>query len=245
MRAAILYIPLMIATACAPKPAQIAYLSPLDRQQEGFLDSITYQVVSYGRALDFSKPLDAKKLFFPRSITETFDNEEFIRYNIAQQALITARKPPTGFAFTEVMEAEANQLNPQDLNLALLDEKIRGPMEVNRVLFDNACSAARVAGLYRWLIADALQMKLLHGATLPREGLANTSLDSKFFPPREYYVAESEWILKNLDQAMQKKKYRFEIVHETFSKPEQLECKIVIHVHRRNLQTNMPFLAPF
>jgi hypothetical protein len=140
--------------------------------------------------------------------------------------------------------AEANQLNPQEINLALIDEKIRAPMEIKRVLFDNACLNARIVGLYRWLITDVMQMKLLHGATLPRERLSLTTLDARYFPPRDYYVAESAEIAKNIDAAMQRKKFRYEIVQEVFSKPEKLECKVVIHIHKRNLQINMPFLAP-
>jgi len=230
---------------CAPKAPPIAYLAPLDRVQEGFLDSTTYQIVAFGAALDFSKPIDASSHFFPHSINEAFDHEEFMRYNGEQQNLIKARKPATGFTFVEVMNAEANQLNPQDLNLAAVDEKIRGPMEVKRVLFDNACNAAIISGLYRWLISDAMQMKLLHGATLPREGLPKTGLDTKFFPPRVHYVAESKVIIEELTRAMKKKKFAFEIVHEIFSKPEQLECKVAIHIHKKNLQVNtQQFLAP-
>lgn len=230
--------------SCSPKPAQIAYLSPLDRVQEGFADPTTYQIITYGRALDLTKVTDPKQFFYPHSISETFDHEEFIKYNADQQVLIKARKPTTGFLFSEVMAAEANQLNPQEVNLSLLDEKIRGPMEIKRVLFDNACAAAQIMGLYRWLIGDGMQMKLLHGATLPAEGISKTSLDSRFFPPRDYYVAESKRILQNLDLAMQKRKFTYEIIHEVFSKSEQLECKVAIHIHKRNLQVNMPFLAP-
>ena len=74
--------------------------------------------------------------------------------------------------------------------------------------------------------------------------LALTTLDARYFPPRAYYVAESADIAKNLDAAMEKKKFRYEIVQEVFSRPEVFECKIVIQVHKRNLQLNMPFLAP-
>lgn len=243
MRSAVILVVLILA-ACAPKPAQIAYVPPLDRIQEGFVDPATYQIVTFGRALDLTKVTDPRQFFYPHAINETFDHEEFMKYNAEQQALIKARKPTTGFAFLEVMAAEANQLNPQEVNLALIDEKIRGPMEIKKVLFDNACTAARISGLYRWLIGDGMQMKLLHGATLPREGIQKTTLDPRFYPPRDYYVAESNLILKDIDQAMQKKKFRYEIIHETFSRPEQLECKTTIHIHKKNLQVNMLFLAP-
>lgn len=230
--------------ACSPKPAQIAYLAPLDRLQEGFLDATTYQVLSFGRALDLSQPVEAKTAYFPASVSAAFDHEEFQSYNTEVQNLLKARKPVSGVPFAEVMAAEANQLNPQEVNLAAIDEKIRAPMEIKRALFDNACTNARILALYRWLIGDATQMKLLHGATLPPEGLQKTTLDPRFFPPRGHYVAESAAILKNLDQAMAKKKFRYEIVMETFSKPDQLECKVAIHIHRHNLQVSMPFLVP-
>ncbi len=232
------------AAACSPKPAQITYIAPLERVQEGFLDPATYQVVSYGRALNLAQPLDAKTHFFPASIDENFDHEEFAKYSAEQQELIRARKPHNGFPLIDVLAAEANQLNPQEINLAAIDEKIRAPMEIKRVLFDNACTNARVMGLYRWLISDAVQMKLLHGATIPREGIQKTTLDPRYYPPREYYVAESAAILKNLDQAMAKRGYRYEIVHEVFSKPELLECKMAIHIHKKNLQISLPHLAP-
>jgi hypothetical protein len=232
------------ANACSPKPAQITYIGPLERAQEGFLDPVTYQIISYGRAIDLSQPLDAKTHFFPAAIDENFDQEEFLKYSADQQALIKARKPHAGYPLVEVLAAEANQLNPQEINLALIDEKIRAPMEIKRVLFDNACSNARVLGLYRWLISEAVQMKLLHGATIPREGIQKTTLDARYFPPREYYVAESATIIKNLDQAMAKRGYRYEIVHEVFSKPELLECKMAIHIHKKNLQNNLPHLTP-
>lgn len=237
-------VALLVFASCSPKPAQIAYVPPLDRIQEGFVDPVTYQIVTYGRALDLTKVSDPKQYFYPHSINESFDHEDFLKYNGEQQALIKSRKPATGFTFLEVMAAEANQLNPQEVNLALLDEKIRGPMEIKKVLFDNACTTARISGLYRWLISDGMQMKLLHGATLPREGIQKTSLDPRFYPPRDYYVAEAPLIMKDIEQAMQKKKFRYEIIHETFSKPEQLECKMTIHIHKKNLQVNMPFLAP-
>ncbi|MBX3720226.1 MAG: hypothetical protein KF713_00160 [Turneriella sp.] len=229
---------------CFQKPPQITYLSPVDRIQEGFLDPVTYQIVSYGRALDFSKPLDPKTTFLPNSISELFDHEAFADFNKQRELLLQQRKPVSGFPLGEILAAEANQLNPQEINLALIDEKIRAPMEIKKVLFDNACMNARILGLYRWLISDAMQMKLLHGATLPREGLQLTTLDARYFPPRAYYVAESADIAKNLDAAMEKKKFRYEIVQEVFSRPEVFECKIVIQVHKRNLQLNMPFLAP-
>ena len=228
---------------CTPKPAQIQYLAPLDRLQEGFLDSITYQVVTFGRALDLSKPLDAKAYFFPAAINESFDHEEFVKYTAAQQALIKTRKPTSGYLLADVLAAEANQLNPQEISLASVDEKIRAPMEIKKVLFDNACLNARIMGLYRWLIGDAMQMKLIHGATIPREGIRQTSLDPRYYPPRDYYVAESPEIMKDIDAAMEKRKFRYEIVHEVFSRPEQLECKVAIHIHKRNLQVNMPFLV--
>jgi hypothetical protein len=234
----------LLAAACFPKPPQITYLSPVDRIQEGFLDPVTYQIVSYGRALDLSKPFDLKTTLVPTSIGEAFDHEAFTEFNQQQLNLLKQRKPTTGFPLGDILVAEANQLNPQEINLALIDEKIRGPMEIKRVLFDNACLNARVLGLYRWLISDVMQMKLLHGATLPREGLALTSLDARYFPPRDYYVAESPEIAKNIDAAMQKKKFRYEIVQEIFTKPDKLECKVAIHIHKRNLQVNMPFLAP-
>jgi hypothetical protein len=234
----------LLSAACSPKPQQITYLGPLDRVQEGFLDPVTYQVVSYGFALDLSKPIDPKLHFFPPVIDETFDNEEFLKYSGEQVALVKARKPHNGFPLTEILAAEANQLNPQELNLSLLDEKIRAPMEIKRVLFDNACSNARITGLYRWLIGDAVQMRLLHGATIPREGIQKTTLDPRYYPPREFYVAESGLIIKNLDQAMAKRGFRYEIVYEGFSKPEQLECKMAIHIHKKNLQISMPHLAP-
>lgn len=229
---------------CTPKPAQIQYLAPLDRVQEGFLDSITYQIVTYGRALDLSKPLDAKGHFFPATIDENFDHEEFLKFTSAQQALLKIRKPTTGFLLGDVLAAEANQLNPQEINLAMIDEKIRAPMEIKKVLFDNACANARILGLYRWLIAEVVQMKLLHGATIPREGIQKTTLDPRYYPPRAYYVSESAEIIKDINAAMEKRKYRYEIVHEVFSKPELLECKMTIHIHKRNLQVNMPFLSP-
>ncbi len=234
----------LLATACFQKPAQITYLSPVDRLQEGFLDPATYQIVSYGRALDLAKPFDLKTTLLPSSISEAFDHEAFTEFNQQQQNLLKQRKPTTGFPLGDILVAEANQLNPQEINLALIDEKIRAPMEIKRVLFDNACLNARILGLYRWLISEAMQMKLLHGATIPREGLALTSLDARYFPPRDYYVAESAEIAKNLDTAMQKKKFRYEIVQEIFTKPEKLECKVAIHIHKRNLQVNLPFLAP-
>lgn len=233
-----------IASACSEKPPQIAYLAPLERIQEGFLDAETYQVVSYGRALDLSKPLDPRQHYFPPAISETFDHEEFLKYTTEQQQLLIARKPVNGVPLAAVLAAEANQLSPQEINLSALDEKIRAPMEIKRVLFDNACTNARILGLYRWLISEAAQMKLLHGATLPHESISKTQLDARFFPPRDYYVAESSAILKNIDQVMQKKKYRYEIVHEVFSRPAQLECKIAIHIHKRKLQLSMPFLTP-
>ncbi len=229
---------------CTPKPVQIQYLAPLDRLQEGFLDSTTYQVVSFGRALDLSKPLDAKAHFFPAAINETFDHEEFLKFTAAQQLLIKARKPTSGFLLADILAAEANQLNPQEISLASIDEKIRAPMEIKKVLFDNACLNARIMGIYRWLIGDAMQMKLIHGATIPREGIRLTTLDPRYYPPRDFYVAESPEIMKNLDAAMEKRSFRYEIVHEVFSKPEQLECKVAIHIHRRKLQVNMPFLVP-
>lgn len=230
--------------ACNPKPAQITYVGPLERVQEGFLDPVTYQIISYGRAIDLSQPLDGKAYFFPGAIDENFDNEEFLKYSADQQALIKARKPHAGYPLVEVLAAEANQLNPQEINLSSIDEKIRAPMEIKRVLFDNACSNARVLGLYRWLISEAVQMKLLHGATIPREGIQKTTLDPRYYPPREFYVAESAAILKNLDQAMLKRGYRYEIVHEVFSKPEILECKMAIHIHKKNLQNSLPYLTP-
>jgi hypothetical protein len=244
LRTSLVFGALLYFMACSPKPAQIAYLAPLDRLQEGFLDATTYQVLSFGRALDLTQPIDPKTTFFPVSVGASFDHEEFQSYNTEVQNLLKARKAVSGVPFAEVMAAEANQLNPQEVNLAAIDEKIRAPMEIKRALFDNACTNARILGLYRWLIGDAVQMKLLHGATLPPEGLQKTTLDPRFYPPRAYYVAESAAILKNLDQAMVKKKFRYEIVAETFSKPEQLECKVAIHIHRHNLQVSMPFLAP-
>lgn len=235
---------LSLVMACGPKPAQITYLAPLDRLQEGFLDASTYQVISFGRALDVTKVTDTKNAFFPGIINEAFDQEEFEKYNGEQQALLKVRKPPSGIPFLDVMAAEANRLNPQEVNVAAIDEKIRAPMEIKRVLFDNACTSARIMGLYRWLISEAMQMRLLHGATLPHEGIQKTTLDPRYFPPRVDYVAESAAILKNLDQAMAKKKFRYEIVYEGFSKPEQLECKIAIHIHRNNLQVAMPYMVP-
>lgn len=229
---------------CTPKPPQIQYLAPLDRLQEGFLDSITYQIVTFGRALDLSKPLDAKMHFFPNTINETFDHEDFLKFTAEQQLLIKARKPTNAFPLADILAAEANQLNPQEISLASVDEKIRAPMEIKKVLFDNACMNARIMGLYRWLITDAMQMKLIHGATIPREGIRQTTLDPRYFPPRDYYVSESPEIMKNIDAALQKRRFRYEIVHEVFSKPEQLECKVAIHIHKRNLQVNMPFLVP-
>jgi hypothetical protein len=180
----------------------------------------------------------------PNAVSEIFDNEAFLEFNLQQQNFFRQRKPITGYPLGEILASEVNQLNPQEVNLAVIDEKIRAPMEIKRVLFDNACMNARITGLYRWLISDVMQMKLLHGATLPREGLALTSLDARYFPPRNFYVAESAEIVKNLEAAMLKKKYRFEIVQEVFSKPEVLECKVAIQIHKRNLQVTMPFLAP-
>lgn len=235
---------LLLLAACSEKPPQIAYLPPLDRLQDGFLDAETYQIVSYGRALDFSKPLDPKLHFFPTMISEAFDQEEFVKFSAEQVLLLNARKPVTGIPLAEILAAETNQLNPQEVNLSAIDEKIRAPMEIKRVLFDNACANARILGLYRWLISEAAQMKLLHGATLPHETISKTPLDPRFFPPRDFYVAESAAIIKNIDQAMLKKKYRYEIVHEVFSKPAQLECKIAIHIHKRKLQLSLPFLSP-
>lgn len=242
--ARVLLFPLIVLFACSEKPQQITYIPPLDRIQEGFLDATTYQIISYGKALDLAPPFDPKTGYFPVSINETFDQEAFLSFNTEQQTIRTAGKPATGISAIDILNAETNQLNPQEINLALIDEKIRAPMEVKRVLFDNACLHARIAGLYRWLITDAVRMKLLHGATIPREGLKPTGLDVRYFPPRAYYSSESADILKNLDTVMDKKKFRYEIVHETFSKPEILECKVAIHIHRRNLQVNMPFLAP-
>ena len=248
LRAAALIVALgtamLFGSACSPKPPQITYIGPLDRVQEGFLDPVSYQLVSYGSALDFSKPLDPKAHFFPAVIDENFDNEEFLKYSTEQQALVKARKPHNGYPLVEILAAEANQLNPQEINLSLIDEKIRAPMEIKRVLFDNACMNARIMGLYRWLIGDAVQMRLLHGATIPREGIQKTSLDPRYYPPREFYVSESAEIVKDLDQAMTKRGYRYEIVYEGFSKPDQLECKMAIHIHKKNLQIGLPFLAP-
>lgn len=235
---------LLASTACSPRPAQIAYLAPLDRLQEGFLDATTYQFISYGRALDLTQPLDAKTAVFPVSVGTSFDHEEFQAYNANAQTLVKARKSAGGVSFLEVMAAEANQLNPQEVNLAAIDERIRAPMEIKRALFDNACTNGRIVALYRWLIGDAMQMKLLHGATLPPEGMQKTTLDPRFFPPRSYYVAESAVILTNLEQAMAKKKFRYEIIAESFSRPEQLECRVAIHIHRNNLQVSMPWLVP-
>lgn len=233
-----------LALGCFQKPPQITYLSPLDRVQEGFLDPVTYQIVSYGRALDLAKPFDPRLTFFPNNISEAFDHEAFVEFNKQQMLLMQVRKPISGFPLGEILLSEANQINPQEVNLGLIDEKIRAPMEIKRVLFDNACLNARIVGLYRWLIADVMQMRLLHGATIPREGIRLTPLNAQYYPPRDYYVAESPVIIKDIDAAMLKKKFRYEIVHEVFSKPDKLECKVAIHIHKRNLQLNMPFLAP-
>jgi hypothetical protein len=235
---------LVMEPACSRKPPQIAYLGPLDRVQEGFLDPETYQIVSYGRALDLSKQMDPRSTYFPRSIDYHFDQEEFKTYNVEQAKLFSERKPTTGFPMFEIMEAEANQLNPQEVNLSLIDEKIRGPMEIKRALFDNACMHARIQGLFRMLIAETMQMKLIYGATVPQEGIPISGLTPIYYPPREYYVAESTAILKDLEKVLQKRKFRYEIVQEVFSKPELLECKMTIHIHRKNLQLTMPYLSP-
>lgn len=244
LRALLVVGALFACIACSPKPAQIAYLAPLDRQQEGFLDATTYQLLSFGRALDLTQPIDPKTTYFPYVIGESFDQEEFQAFNQEVQNLLKARKPVKGVPFTEVMAAEANQLNPQEVNLSAIDEKIRAPMEIKRALFDNSCTHARILALYRWLVGEATQMKLLHGATMPAEGLQKTTLDPRFYPPRAYYVAESAAILRDLDHAMAKRKFSYEIVMETFSKPELFECKVAIHIHRHNLQISMPFLLP-
>lgn len=230
--------------ACNPKVAQISYLAPLDRTQEGFLDRATYQIITYGNALDFSKPVDARTTLLPTSINELFDQEALLSYNAKQQALLRERKPAVGVSLSDILTSEVNQLNPQEVNLAAIDEKIRAPMEIKRVLFDNACSAARVIGLYRWLIGDALRMKLLHGATIPREGIPAVPLGLRYFPPRSFYSIESSDIVKELDRAMAQRDFRYEIVYEVFSKPETLECKMAIHIHKRNLQAKSDFLAP-
>lgn len=243
-RAILLCLVLIVVAGCNRKAAQIQYLAPLDRNQEGFLDQTTYQIVTLGRALDLSKPIDGKTHFFPAAISDAFDHEEFLKFSTEQQTLIKNRKPHTGFPLAEILAAEVNQLNPAEVNLNAVDEKIRAPMEIKKVLFDNACLNARIMGLYRWLISDAMQMKLIHGATIPREGIRQTTLDPRYYPPRDFYVSESPEIMKDIDTAMDKRGYRYEIVHESFSKPEQLECKVAIHIHKRNLQVNMQFLAP-
>jgi len=234
----------IVFAACNPKVAQISYLSPLDRTQEGFLDRATYQIITFGNALDFSKPVDARKTLLPTSINELFDQEALLSYNAKQQALLNERKPVVGVTLADILASEVNQLNPQEVNLAAIDEKIRAPMEIKRVLFDNACSAARIVGLYRWLIGDALRMKLLHGATIPREGIQSVPLSLRYFPPRSFYSIESNDIVKELDRAMAQRDFRYEIVYEIFSKSETLECKMAIHIHKRNLQAKSDFLAP-
>lgn len=237
------FVALTILLSCKKAPP-ITYLAPLDRTQEGFLDPTTYQVISYGYALDLTKPFDIATTFVPMSINDTFDQESFTDFNTQQTKLIRERKPTNGLLLAGVLTTEANFLHPQELDVSALDEAIRAPMEIKRIFFDNACTHARIVGLYRWVLTDATRLKLLHGATLPNEAVQKTTLDKNYFPPRDFYVAASKSILKNLDAEMKQRDFRYEIIQETFSKPEKLECKVVLHVHKKKLQLTMPFLAP-
>ncbi|MBV6492528.1 MAG: hypothetical protein LDLANPLL_00522 [Turneriella sp.] len=237
------FITCLVGFSCKKVPT-ISYLSPLDRTQEGFLDATTYQIVSFGYALDFKKPYDLTKTFVPSAINDVFDQEAFTAFNTQHEKLIREKKPTSGILLSAVLAAEANYLNPQELDISVLDESIRAPMEIKRVLFDNACTNARIVGLYRWILTYVAQVKLLHGATLPNEAIAKTNLDKNYFPPQEYYTNASKALLKNLDNEIKNQHFRYEIVQEVFSKPEKLECKTVIHIHKKQLQLLMPFLAP-
>lgn len=239
----ILIFSVFLNATCRPKPEQIAYLSPLDRDQEGFLDPTTYQILSYGHALPWPLPYDTKNLYIPSVINETFDHEQLQKFHAENLELLKTRKPPKGILLSEVLASEPNLLDPNEVRIEALDEKIRAPMEIKRVLFDNACLQARVVGLYRWLLTEATGMKLLHGATLPHEAIGKTGLNPYYFPPKPYYIAEAMIMVQDLDQAMAKKKFRYEIVLEVFSKPAELECKVALHIHRNNLQTSMPYLV--
>lgn len=229
--------------ACSKKPAQIAYLSPLDRSQEGFLDQATYQILSYATALDFTKGIDAKINFFPQTIDAHFAQDQFVSFNETYQQAIKTKQPMTVVSFADVMAAEIQQLSPKDLDLSSLDPGVRAPMEIKRVLFDNACMEARVQGLYRWLLGDAMQIKYVHGEQLPTEAIHKVGLNPNYYPPKAYYVADASAILGDLEAAMKRRKFRYEIVYETLSKPNELECKVAIFIHKRHLQVDSPYLV--
>ncbi len=214
-------------TACSKKYPRANYLSPMNRDDIGFIDHDTWQQISYGNFFPESEPLVLRNTYIEYPMSEEYSFEDVKLYN----ANLKRRKPQgkNSYSVEELLKTDLDNIPHEAIPLDQVDPDLHKIAELKRAIFDKACSHARLLSLYNWLInATKSDANPITPETL-------SALNARYFPPQPIYFAGTEEAIAMLEPMLHKKGFRYEVISERQAQEGYFRCKMVLHYKMKDL----------
>ena len=250
---------------CKRKPPETDFLSPFERDKEGFLDSDTYQV--FGESFVFAPEKSAinLKAYIPPLTAKNFDQKSLDEYNqrlkddkTTPEKIRTMPEEEQPLLLKETMAAELDEIPQSQISLSLIDKKLKKMVDIRKALINQSCEQAKVRALYRWFILS-VQSPVLEkdkkwnsifsenrykaGVTAGASDLPMlTSFNSRLFPPLPYFTPGMEEALNFLEKKLQKDSLAYEVIDEIKPGDNTWGCKSIVHIKKSGLLLDSAFL---
>lgn len=234
------YLLLGLLTFCEKKYPRVNYLSPRDRENNGFVDQDTWQQVSWGYFFPPQltiKEIETLPVYYP--LPEGFSYDNLSKFS--QEVYLNKPEVKVKISFQKFFVRDLLALKEEDellyeTNPEKLSEPLVAKIEIKKNLFYYACDHAYASGLNHFLLL--LDSSKKDGIT--KEYLS--ALDARFFPLPNYYFAEVKKALELLKSLVTAKKLNHEVISEKPDVQNPFRCKIVIHFKLKDLILKEPVL---
>lgn len=227
----IVFLLLIVFTlsSCKRNGQTIDYLSPLERNQQGFLDADTYQVIGLGKPFDTEKLAGLRKVLFPADLQLDWTTEKILDYN--SQDL---RKEKT-FLLKEIYSEDLKGLYKVKIPLEKLDPDLNLLIEWRKHLNDNACLAALYNALSVWVT-----MHETHVVSLVDDRMGKNSYD--------FFASDIKAGISGREDRIIRAKEKYEVIEERMLPQVEEEdgvetCQIVVHIRQDGLMKKNPWLT--
>ncbi|MDH5721255.1 MAG: hypothetical protein OEZ13_11680 [Spirochaetia bacterium] len=230
---------------CKKQYPAMNYLSPLVRDQEGFLDPDTYQVIGVAYSLPEYMLFEKQDYYLPEEMDTVFDIQLVESFNNPPPSRKMARNLSR---FRDLLSLDLTSLPENSIDLKKIDSKFNDLTALKKHLMKNACKAANLNAVYRWFYLHS-EKKNITKNVAPSAKTANyeekkenykefpliSGFNSNLFPPAGYFRENTEDALNKLYNMGRLEEIEFELIQNIYSNTKLLECKSVYHVKKKDL----------
>ncbi|RME88045.1 MAG: hypothetical protein D6767_10845 [Candidatus Hydrogenedentota bacterium] len=247
----IVFLLIVTLFSCEKKIPAVDYLSPLDRNQEGFLDKDTFQVLSFARmfSLDAIDLYENKAIFYP--LRQNFTQEDLNNAPEFYKAKRQLDDSQTAvYRLKDIFDVTLEIANIAPIAKEGLAKDFTQKMEIRKTWQKQACDQAVSRAMYRWFVLSNPTLK--EKPLMANDGVQLLSQDflpiipgfpKAMFPPPVYYDKQTKARIYYLKSQLRKKDMNPEIIlRESLDFPVPT-CKVAILIKKENLLLEALHLA--